>query len=426
MQDKQMQFMFMNEGGTAQGAPVDPVSGNDIPPGGTAEGVRDDVDAKLSEGEYVIPANVVRFYGIDKFEKMIIKAEETLAEMESKGRMGNSADPAQEEDDLPFDVSELQTAEQAAPVGMAAGGVVGTPSTGGFESRPYINPETGERRIVLLYNGNPINGAVPAGFVPETLENKAALNLGGQTSVRPVSGGTKGDDKTLTEGDDPDRLDVTKWTTEDFENMMAQQPTTALLSRGMGLTGPAGLLIGAAIRKGNELTMNRARDEIMRRLDDPNLSQEDKDKLVEVYKQIEEDAKEGDEGGGLLGSLTGGDGLLGSLMDGEGLLGGLFKSTRSDGGITGKPRVASPSAASTTSRGTLARRPESGSDRTSTTPVSSSRPVSRPTTSSSSTRSSAPNPGGVNRSSPSYKAPDEDRDKSGPFNKGGLVTRRKK
>ena len=32
----------------------DPVSGNEIPPGSMANEVRDDVDAKLSDGEYVV------------------------------------------------------------------------------------------------------------------------------------------------------------------------------------------------------------------------------------------------------------------------------------------------------------------------------------------------------------------------------------
>ena len=39
---------------------IDPVSGNEIPLGSEAENVRDDVDAKLSEGEYVVPADVVK------------------------------------------------------------------------------------------------------------------------------------------------------------------------------------------------------------------------------------------------------------------------------------------------------------------------------------------------------------------------------
>ncbi len=46
---------------------IDPVSGNDVPPGALPQEVRDDVDAKLSEGEYVVPADVLRYYGVKFF-----------------------------------------------------------------------------------------------------------------------------------------------------------------------------------------------------------------------------------------------------------------------------------------------------------------------------------------------------------------------
>jgi hypothetical protein len=49
---------LMDEGGT-----TDPVSGNEVPPGSTQEEVRDDIPAQLSEGEFVFPADVVRYVG---------------------------------------------------------------------------------------------------------------------------------------------------------------------------------------------------------------------------------------------------------------------------------------------------------------------------------------------------------------------------
>ncbi len=59
--DDQMEMAFMQEGGIADdGMDVDPVSGNEVPPGSLAEEVRDDIPAQLSEGEYVVPADVVR------------------------------------------------------------------------------------------------------------------------------------------------------------------------------------------------------------------------------------------------------------------------------------------------------------------------------------------------------------------------------
>ena len=49
--------MLKDEGNT-----VDPISGNQVPPGAMQEEVRDDVPAQLSEGEFVFPADVVRYW----------------------------------------------------------------------------------------------------------------------------------------------------------------------------------------------------------------------------------------------------------------------------------------------------------------------------------------------------------------------------
>lgn len=357
MQDKQMQFMFMSEGGE-----VDPVSGNTIPPGGTAEGVRDDIDAKLSEGEYVIPANVVRFLGVDKLEKMVTKAEEQLAEMETKGRRG----PSEEEDDLPFDDSELETVDET-PLKMAVGGYVRGQSPGGFESKQYINAE-GQKRLILFYNGVPINGSIPAGFFPDTPESRESLQVRDQTTVTPVStvGEPRGDDKMPEKESEP--IDVTKWTTDDFEQMLAQQKTTDLLSRGFGLGGPAGALIGMAMRKGNQMTLDRAALEITERLKNPEIPQEDKDRLTRVYQQMEKDKEKG--GKGILGRVTSiaEDGLLGGLLGGDGLLGGVFKSARGkpQTSKTGIPRITPiPKTASESKKSESSQKSNGGADHSS-------------------------------------------------------------
>lgn len=89
---------------------VDPVSGNEVPPGALPEEVRDDIDAKLSEGEYVVPADVLRFYGVKFFEDLREKAKMELAEMDANGRMGGEPMPEME--------------AEMADIGMAEGGVV--------------------------------------------------------------------------------------------------------------------------------------------------------------------------------------------------------------------------------------------------------------------------------------------------------------
>jgi Arc/MetJ-type ribon-helix-helix transcriptional regulator len=91
------------EGGMLQeGGTVDPVSGNEVPTGSLQEEVRDDIPAQLSEGEFVFPADVVRFIGLDRLMKMRQAAKEGLAKMEAMGQMGN-ADEATMEDDEEFE-----------------------------------------------------------------------------------------------------------------------------------------------------------------------------------------------------------------------------------------------------------------------------------------------------------------------------------
>jgi len=93
----------MQEGGLLQeGGTVDPVSGNDVPIGSTQEEVRDDIPAQLSEGEFVFPADVVRFIGLDNLMKLRQEAKAGLAKMDRMGQMGNSEE-AVEDDTGEFD-----------------------------------------------------------------------------------------------------------------------------------------------------------------------------------------------------------------------------------------------------------------------------------------------------------------------------------
>ena len=57
----------MSEGFMSPSVGVDEESGNPIPPGSNAENVKDDIPAALSDGEYVVPADVVRYHGLKTF-----------------------------------------------------------------------------------------------------------------------------------------------------------------------------------------------------------------------------------------------------------------------------------------------------------------------------------------------------------------------
>ena len=115
------QMELFNEGGLKEeGGTVDPVSGNDVPIGSTKEEVRDDIPAQLSEGEFVFPADVVRYIGLEKLMKLRQNAKQGLKAMEDMGQMGNS-DEATMPDDLPFDMTDLDIEDE---IEYNRGGVV--------------------------------------------------------------------------------------------------------------------------------------------------------------------------------------------------------------------------------------------------------------------------------------------------------------
>ena len=195
--------LFEDGGLKDQGQSIDPVSGNDVPVGSTKKEVRDDVPAMLSEGEFVLPADVVRYIGLDNLMKLRQDAKVGLERMNQMGQMGNS-EQATIPDNLPYSqISPLanppkpqvtnQMQMQMQPK-MAHGGVLHaqsgvdvtgftqlseqTPSTRqpakiekdasdvleGYEAIMYINPETKDVINILSLNGVP-QEEVPEGYV---------------------------------------------------------------------------------------------------------------------------------------------------------------------------------------------------------------------------------------------------------------------
>ena len=119
---KQME-MFDEGGLKDEGGSTDPISGNDVPIGSTKEEVRDDIPAQLSEGEFVFPADVVRFIGLEKLMMMRQEAKAGLKRMEDMGQMGNSEE-ATLPDDMPFTMDDLEIEEEDPQSNFNQGGVV--------------------------------------------------------------------------------------------------------------------------------------------------------------------------------------------------------------------------------------------------------------------------------------------------------------
>jgi len=144
---KQMQMAFMMEEGglTDDGTTMDPVSGNEVPPGSMAEEVRDDVPAQLSEGEYVVPADVVRFYGVKFFEDLRTEAKRGLMDMEANGRIGGEPVAMTMDNQAGGDLTPEELAALEQVTGMAMGGSVQSPT-------PYQQPAPVAVGNAMQYN----------------------------------------------------------------------------------------------------------------------------------------------------------------------------------------------------------------------------------------------------------------------------------
>jgi hypothetical protein len=103
------ELIEMAHGGMACGMMSDPESGNEIPMGSSAENVRDDIEVMISEGEYVLPANVVKWHGLKHIMDMQSEAEMGLMSMYDTGLIQYTDEEGAEEPE------EVEAAETDAP-----------------------------------------------------------------------------------------------------------------------------------------------------------------------------------------------------------------------------------------------------------------------------------------------------------------------
>lgn len=155
------------------------VNGVEVPPGSLREEVADDIPAQLSEGEFVVPADVVRYIGLEKLMAMRDKAKQGLQRMEEMGQMGNAeevANPDQtfsEQNDADFEaeIDDIMAEEGSTmPAGFARGGFAsGTDLTKASRNpmvdvRFFKNKE-GKVMFITHINGVPLV-PIPEGFEP--------------------------------------------------------------------------------------------------------------------------------------------------------------------------------------------------------------------------------------------------------------------
>ena len=271
--EDQMKTVFKSSRGYAEGGiaeTVDPVSGNDVPPGSLPAEVRDDVPAQLSEGEYVVPADVVRYFGVKAFEDMRMEAKQGMSQMDAEGRIGGDT---MQEEALPFSDDELMTVDISEDDTMAAmneggmvyaqegtmidsnlpdygfsldpndptkvvSGLLGGLSGSGYEYKTYFN-KSGQSVVIPFFNGVE-QAMIPEGYSPDAPKKEVV-------------------DSVKSDNDDPtpinrlgegviQREDYLSMNKEELEDAAKQANAINKLTRvGSGLIGglPAMALLGS-------------------------------------------------------------------------------------------------------------------------------------------------------------------------------------
>ena len=185
MLNNEMNKLFADGGINQQGGTTDPVSGNEVPPGAMQNEVRDDIPAQLSEGEFVIPADVVRYIGLERLMKLRDEAKAGLSRMNEIGQMGNADQVdnpealhgdefGQEIDDIMAEVDSGDTKKH-----FAGGGVVYVPPADkdilaqhNVQRTSITNPAldvrllknaAGDSLYMTYFNGRPASN-IPAGY----------------------------------------------------------------------------------------------------------------------------------------------------------------------------------------------------------------------------------------------------------------------
>lgn len=445
----QMDNLLETGGLNASSASVDPISGNEVPVGSTPKEVRDDIDAKLSENEYVVPADVVKFYGVHFFEKLRKKAKEGLAEMDAEGRIGGGKvedeEGEMEDDDLPFDISELETIGGDDEPAFADGGVVTGPTaeqTAQWQSS--WNPQNFQYGFSTTPQGSqlaqPQQQAAPQAQQTTT---KTYVNESGRTIVitfdangnptTPIPEGfyelgTTPPRQQATEDRDPQeayqRPDVSTYEIEDFQDVLDQADFTRGLARAAGVAAPP---LGAAIQSGYNRTVQDSYAEINRRLEAGGLTPEQQSQLESLRDKFK-DAGGTTEPTGISRVTNGLSGVFSGIIDavtgrntaqpsGREVEPGFYQQTQDDRDYTtaGGVRYTSTGPGSYQATG-------------STAPSSSPVPQSRPTSVRSST---SDNSSTVSATEAQQAARDfAEQNNTGLYGggraKGGLVTRKTK
>ena len=132
-------------------------SGNAVPAGSKEEEVRDDIPVMLSEGEYVVPADVVRYHGLKTFEELRCEAKNALGLMAMHDRISVVDEETKEPVDYDIEETRAPKVEKAKVKVVEAedGTDIQTTSTQPYQLNYVTDPVTG---VVKMVYTNPLTG----------------------------------------------------------------------------------------------------------------------------------------------------------------------------------------------------------------------------------------------------------------------------
>ena len=312
MMEEQME-LFEEGGLKEEGGMVDEESGNDVPTGSTKKEVRDDIPAMLSEGEFVFPADVVRFHGLEKLMELRQEAKMGIKKMEAMGQMGN-ADEATLPDDIPFTMDDLiivaEPVEKKEPQEKAHGGVLhaaqGTyvqPQQGGimgYQPSMYTQPTIPTFPAPIYQPPSsivPVQPPMTAGYSP----------LYQPTPTPEVAPKFEADAKEFAQVDPDAYKDITEDTTEPEEvtepTVETTQVTRQATDDDSGIVSKTKM---ESLVRDRNTAASKARKDFLNK--ESYTSSE-----YEQLKNMWVDTKQGQIASAGLGVVSGGIGLLGGL-----------------------------------------------------------------------------------------------------------------
>ena len=259
----------------------DPVSGNTAPVGALPSEVRDDIDIRVSENEYVIPAYAVRYFGEDFFDELLGSAKEGWERIKEGDELPFRDDELEVESDDDNELKEgyaeggnIPGTEVPLPVGGGYGRYGGTGAVyTGFESRTFVDPDTDREIVIFFFNGRPMS-RIPEGFRP-----KGETVVEEQQQVQRER--DDDDDARAARPEEPTYLNtpVDKWTDEMYAAYAKAKPMGMLEKGFIGfvgniIAGPIGALgLTKLAEKAEKQQAAAVQSSLGLKMNDPSLTQ---------------------------------------------------------------------------------------------------------------------------------------------------------